>query len=879
MSATGSLPTGTVTFLRTDVEGSMALADRLGERWDAVNGTHLELVRSAVGAAGGVVVRTEGDAVFAAFGEAGAAAAAGVAIQRALSAESWPEDAAVRVRMGLHTGEAHRAGDDYGGLDVSKVARVAGVGHGGQVVLSEAAAMLVGRRLPDGVGLRDLGPHVLKDLPRPERLYQLEIPGLPSDFPPLRAPRPDPGDLPLRLTSFLGRDAEIDSLVELAGTSRLITLTGPGGSGKSSLAVELARRLTDRFRDGAWFVPLAEIQEPDEVEAAIARSIGLFDGPERTAAHALPGFLATRSMLLVLDNFEHLLDAAGSVAAILRMSPETTVLVTSRAPLRLAGEQEFPVPPLQTARQLFIERARAVRPGWSPSDDASIVDEICARVDALPLGIELAAARVALLPLPAIRDRLAARLPLPGSGPRDAPARQRTLEGTVDWSHDLLEPGLRTVLHDLAVFEGGFDVAQAIEVVQPDRPGHDVLDDLLQLAEHSLLARDRPEGHAVRFRLLRTVGDVALARLRASGRESEVRGRHARAYLALVEEAGRQHATIHQPVWMRRLAEDDAQLRTAIRWSIDAGEVEVALGLAGSLWRYWQTHGRLSEGRELLAAALAMPGAEAPSTARLWAVAAAGNIAYWQAEAATAREWYLEQEQLAKALGDEAGLADAVFNLAHVGFLIDGDTAFLREMATEAERRYRELGDERGLARARWAFPTILLQEGKADLAREGLLALRDEFERLGDTQYHAMTTASLGWVAFSAGDFATACRWSVEAVQETYRLGDLGTTTISLHIGVLMAAMIGRAADAARLTGAFDALTERYGVRPPAALGRFIERVDPFAMARQELSEQAWTEAYEAGRRMTLEEAIELVTSVGEAGSAGVDVPSTLRA
>lgn len=877
------LPTGTVTFLRTDVEGSMRLAARLGDRWDEVNEQHLARIRAAVSARGGAVVRTEGDAVFAAFPETNAAVAAAIDAQRAILAHPWPPDADVRVRMGLHTGEAHLAGADYGGLDASKVARIAAAGHGGQILVSEATAMLAADRLPGGVTLRDLGPHILKDLPRPERLHQLETPGAPSDFPPLRAPRPDPGDLPIRLTSFLGRETEVEALRRLATTARLITLTGPGGSGKSSLALEVARGLADSFRDGAWFVPLASVRDPADLEATVARSLGLFDGPDRSAVQALPHYLGPRSMLLVLDNFEQILDAAGAVVDLLRTAPESTILVTSRAPLRVAGEHEVPVPPLDGGRRLFIERAGAVRPGWSPGDDIEVVDEICALVDGLPLGIELAAARVALLPVRAIRDRLAAHLPLPGTGPRDAPDRQRTLEGTVTWSHDLLQPSLQTVLHDLAVFDGGFDVAQAVEVIGPDRAAAgDPLDDLLELAEHSLLTRDRPEGQDIRFRLLRTVGDVALTRLRASGRETEVRRRHAEAYLALAREAGRHHATLRQATWMHRLAADDAQLRSAMRWSIDTGAVDLALGFAGALWRYWQTCGLLVEGRELVAAALALPGADVPSTARLWAVAAAGNIAYWQGEAVTAREWYLEQERTARLLEDEAGLGDATFNLAHVEFLIDEDPDRLRAIAMDAERRFATLGDERGLARSRWAFPTLALQEGRPEDARAGLVALRDDFERLGDTQYHAMATASLGWVAFAAGDFASACRWSVEAIHETYALGDVGTTTISLHVGVLMAAMVGAHADAARLTGAFDGLTERYGVRPPAALSRFIQRIDPFAMARAALSEDAWADAYEAGRRMSLEEAIDVVVAVGAVGAASgprVDASSTLPA
>ena len=481
----------------------------------------------------------------------------------------------------------------------------------------------------------------------------------------------------------------------------------------------------------------------------------------------------------------------------------------------------------------------------------------------------MAAARIALLPLSAIRDRLGAQLPLPGTGPRDVPARQRTLGDTVAWSHDLLSPSLQTVMQDLSVFEGGFDLAQATEVVTPDRTGQgDALDDLLGLVENSLVARDRPEGDAIRFRLLRTIGDVARARLTASGREAVVRRRHAQAYLDLATEAARHDASEGQDLWMTRLDSDHANLRSAVRWSIDSGKSELALLLVGRLWRYWQTKGHLSEGRPLAAEALAMPGAIDRPAARVGAVAAAGNIAYWQGDAIEARRWYLEQAASSRAIGDEAALADATFNLASVEFLENADEATLRAVAEDAERRFRDLGDMRGVARAQWAKPILAMQEGRADEARDGLEALLAEFERLGDARYHAMTKATLAWAAFNAGDFPTACRWAVDGIEETFRLGDLGSATISLHIGVLMAAMIGRVEDAARLTGAFDALTERYGVRPPAALGRLIDQVDPFAMARDALSPESYAAAYEMGRRMTLEQAVALTAAVGSAVS-----------
>ncbi len=306
------LPTGTVTFLRTDVEGSMRLVRELGAAWDDVNAAHLGIIRSAVETHGGVVVRTEGDALFAAFAEARAAAQAAVAAQLAIQANHWPVNGTLAVRMGLHSGEAHLAGDDYGGFDVNRAARVAAAGHGGQILLSSTTTSLVEDQLPAGVHLVDLGSHQLRDVPRPERLAQLTIEGLPDQFPPVRTAGTVVGNLPDRLTSFVGREAEQQQVTDLLGRARLVTLTGPGGIGKSSLAVEVARQAAERFRDGAWFIPLADVADPRGISATIAHGIGIFDGPERSAASALLPYLADRSMLIVLDNFEHLVEGARS---------------------------------------------------------------------------------------------------------------------------------------------------------------------------------------------------------------------------------------------------------------------------------------------------------------------------------------------------------------------------------------------------------------------------------------------------------------------------------------------------------------------------------------------------------------------------------------
>src|SRR4051794_23084233 len=591
-----ALPTGTVTFLRTDVEGSMRLVRELGAAWDDVNAAHISLIRDAVSEHGGVVVRTEGDAAFAVFPEARAAVTAAIDAQRALGARDWPDGVDLRVRMGLHSGEAYLAGDDYGGFEVNRAARIAAAGHGGQILLSDPTRALVADALPEGVDLRDLGTHALRDVPRPEHLYALDVPGLNHEFPALRTASAGVGDLPERLTSFVGRDEDVRAVVELLEQNRLVTITGPGGIGKTSLATEAARASAHRSPDGAWFVPLADVADPTPVRSVIARAVGLFDGPGRPASDALGHYLKDRAVLLVLDNFEHLLDAAPDVASILSASPGSRILVTSRAPLRVTGEQEYPLDPLGDACvRLFLERAGAVRPGWDPGPDGPVVEEVCALVDRLPLGVELAAARVAHIPLTAVRDRRAAPLPLPGSGPRNVPDRQRTLAGAIAWSHELLPPSSQRALHDLAVFEGGFDLDQAEAVIETDG---DALDVLVDLVDQSLVQRDVPDasGAGVRFRLLETIRGFALDRLREDGREAAARRRHAMAYLALAESAAPNLPGPDQPRWLDRLTVDYPNLRAAVRWSIEAEEVALAQRFVAALWRFWQQSGRLVDG-------------------------------------------------------------------------------------------------------------------------------------------------------------------------------------------------------------------------------------------------------------------------------------------
>ncbi|HYN64558.1 MAG TPA: adenylate/guanylate cyclase domain-containing protein, partial [Candidatus Limnocylindrales bacterium] len=761
-----NLPTGTVTFLFTDIQGSTRLTQELGDAWPPLLERHRQIARSAWAAHQGVEVGTEGDSFFVAFTSALQAIAAAAATQRGIAAEPWPPGGEIRLRMGTHTGEGLVRGGGYVGLDVHRAARIANAGHGGQVLVSATTHALVEGSLPDGLTLRELGEHRLKDLSRPERIWDLVIDGVSSDFPPLRTLDAVPNNLPTQLTTFLGRQRELAEAAALLDGARLLTLTGPGGTGKTRLALQLAADATERFHDGVYFVPLGTIGEPDLVLPTIAQALGMPD-PGGGAFDRLADQLAGKELLLVLDNFEQVIDAASQIGELLTRLPDARVLATSRSPLRVYGEQEYPVPPLalpdprhlpdlETLSQfasvaLFVERAMAVRPGFTvePSNAAAIA-EICVRLDGLPLAIELAAARVRVLSPPAILSRLGDRLSLLAGGSTNLPERQRTLRGAIAWSHELLEPGDRVAFARLSAFAGGWDLAAVESVALPDWPAHagpppDPLDAVGSLLDKSLLRQALSSTDEPRFQMLESIRAYAIERLNELEPGAETRRRHADYYLRLAEAQSGQVFGGDQRAALDTLEREHDNLRSAITFAIAQGDVGRAMRLLAATWRFWQMRGYLPEARDKAERILAMPGG--PPEDRLKALDAAGGIAYWQGDVLPSRAWYQQEATLAAELGDEPGLAEAMYNESFT-YSLDPATADQqrgRELAQAALDRFRSLGDRHGEGKALWGVvnsyvfsdsrgPAAALVEESIAIARE----LDDRFQ--------------LGWALFTRG-------------------------------------------------------------------------------------------------------------------------------
>jgi predicted ATPase/class 3 adenylate cyclase len=653
-----SLPTGTVTFVFTDIEGSTRLLARLRDRYADVLETHHRTLRAAVAAHGGREVHTEGDAFFVAFERASDAVAATVDVQRGLAACDWPEGVDLRVRIGVHTGEAQVRADDYVGIDVHRAARICAVAHGGQVLVSSATHELIAGELDGAIGVRDAGEHRLKDLDRPEHLFQLVGDGLRDDFPPVRS-LPPTGALPAAPNSTVGRDGDIRAIARrmVADGARLVTLTGPGGVGKTRLAVEAARAMQDGYADGARFVSLAAVERHEDVAQAIVTALGVVVLDGEVAARAASRFLAAKEMLVVLDNLEHVLGAAPFAAELLAACPGVAVLATSREPLALRAELRHPVEPLAAAdaATLFAERARAHDPSFEPDADAEHVDEICRRVDGLPLAIELTAARATLLSPAEIAARLDGALHASAGHARDAPARQQTLWTTIDWSHDLLDDDERACFARFAVFAGGATVDAAEAVLGAD------LDTFARLVDKSLLVRGAATDGSTRLLMLETVRAYAAERLAGLLDADDVRARHHAFFLALAERHGNNRALggLGAQAHLTALDADSDNLAAALAWATERRDAKRALELIGALRWYWLRRNRYADAAQWVDSALALPGAEAHPLLRARALSLEGRCLWPLGRVADQEAALSAATAAALESGDEVAISDA----------------------------------------------------------------------------------------------------------------------------------------------------------------------------------------------------------------------------
>ena len=947
---TPATTSGLATFLMTDIEGSTRLWEEATVAMTVALEAHDAILRVAVESHGGTVVKTTGDGLIAHFDDPVPAVAAAVEGQRALTEHEWPEGAAIRARMAVHSGSAQARGGDYFGPALNRVARLLAIGHGGQVLLSGITATLVGDRLPEDAALLDRGDQRLRDLDQPVRVFELAAPGLARDFAPLRTAGPGRSNLPQQLTSFVGRERELADVRHLLEGSRLVTLIGTGGTGKTRLMLEVAAGLADEYPDGVWLTELAPVADPGLVTAEVARALNVQDQPQTPSEDTLADFLRAKSMLLLLDNCEHLISAAATLAeSLLEASPSLTIMATGREALGIPGEAILQVPSLSLPApsqqghhhahggstghadpgawsfealaasdsvRLFTERATAVAPAFELTPaNAPLVAEICQRLDGIPLAIELAAARVPVLSVGEILQRLGDRFRLLTGGRRTAMPRQQTLQALVDWSWDLLPEEDRRLLRRLSVFAGGWSLAAAASVcgslavndpsgtagAEPDTLI--VLDALTQLVERSLVVVE--PGPVTRYRLLETIRQYARDRLVESGETDAIRTRHLAFILDLAERAERHMRGPELIDWLQRLDADADNVRLAIEWGLES-EPEAGIRLCVALWMYWRLR---SVGPELemwfdraVEAARSLPPpepadrqvrdilvartlSEAAFAGATWmnrdacALADEGldlaratgdlaTISHGLTAAWTARLFAGKTEELVE-LGEEAievagragdpwAQAMASSSLAGaltIGSSADVDLDHARSLLEGATRFARMSGDEFAMAFVALIRGRMAGATGRIDEARAAFQEAAAFYDELGDDRFALVGLSDLGHAVRRAGELDEALAILRRTLPEWEHSGNRGAIANQLESFGFIAVEMGEMDRAAHLLGAAMPLREDSG----AAMLSY-ERAEYDAAVvrlRASMGADSFEAAWAAGRTMTAADAV----------------------
>jgi predicted ATPase/class 3 adenylate cyclase len=871
------LPAGTVTFMLTDIEGSTQMWRQNPQEMFTAVARHQELIHQNIRRFGGGLPRDqgEGDSVFAAFPRATKAVAAALAIQRALAEEPWPEGTFLRVRVGLHTGEAELRDGNYYGFAVGRTSRIRALASGGQTLLSHAVYELVRDRLPDGASVRDLGAHPIKDFEDEERIFQLCHPDLPGEFPPLQVREAKPHNLPLMLTTFVGRETEIRELKELLASARLVTLTGAGGSGKTRLAIEAAKEVLDEFEDGVHFVDLASLKDPHLVLPTITQSLGIHENPGQSTFDTLAVALQEKHMLLLLDSFERVIPSAPTLAQLLGECPQLTVMATSRANLELRGEYEFSVPPLtlpsseqiaplgklqeSEAVKLFCERAKAASFDFALTpDNAPAIVEICTRLDGLPLAIELAAVRMRTLPLRVLLDRLSSRLDILTGGARDLPARQQTLRSLIDWDYEMLDEREQALFRCLAVCAGGFtlDAAAAVAGLSDG----EALSGVESLMAKSLL-RHGTSGGDPRFVMLQTVRDYAIEVLAESGELDDARRRHATFYLALAEEGSSELSGPNQVEWLRALELEHDNMRAALEWTHEQDDPELELRLVGALSWFWITRGHLSEGRGWIEAAIKRSSGR-PSLRRADVLRAAATYARARRDTREAKRLLDEYVELQRSLGDDAGMAMALKDLGNVRS-DEGDVTGARELYEQSLQLWEKTGDREGIAATLNNLGYMASLQGDIDGATKAFAKCIELFREIGDKQGVARGLMNQGAALREKGRLVEAAETLRASLGLWTELGDQWDVSDCLDD---LAAVYVKQEDfsvAATLYGGAEAIREAIGAqRPPMEETTYSGWLET---TRAGLGDAEFKQAFDDGFGMDMEQITDYALGLSE--------------